>query len=234
MSTLARLFQQNTNNATTVMDEDDNVEAYVVPTFQPPKSWKDLPFRSDAQHIDSFLRQTALESNCSIRLASAYLNPTPSLMSALAHNHGDVTFLTASPSSHGFSPKPGVKRRGDWVPQAFQHISYQLNKNRRNNTDRLLWYTRDGWTFHAKGIWIFSPEGHLVAATVGSGNYGYRSYQRDMESNCLLVFPKTDSALQRALMDEWDRFEHYTHKPIFSEQAPWRIRAALPLMKRML
>eukprot|EP00536_Pseudo-nitzschia_multiseries_P014137 jgi/Psemu1/291269/fgenesh1_pg.662_\ len=67
---------------------------------------------------------------------------------------------------------------------------------------RLFYWERHDWTFHAKGIWM-TEEDHKIgsgsikddatsevaAAVIGSSNFGYRSFCRDMESNLLIVFP---------------------------------------------
>ena len=244
----------------TVHNSDDSDAAvHIIPTFQSPhtanqpfvtKSGLTVP--SDEDVITTLL-QTALEESCTIRMASAYLNPTPRILDALGtngyHSHTEsthssppVTFLTAAPDSHGFSPKPGVKRKGDWVPQAFTQICKDLSASqyhRNLHQHSLLWYSRPSWTFHGKGIWIYSPDGHLVAATAGSGNYGYRSYRRDMESNVALLFPQTQSTIQTALDQEWEALAQHSYVPDLQKQSddmkvPWQIRAILPILKHVL
>jgi CDP-diacylglycerol--glycerol-3-phosphate 3-phosphatidyltransferase len=89
---------------------------------------------------------------------------------------------------------------------------------------RRLWeYCREGWEFHAKGIWVHPPEGQPPAAgashgggggggaaaadaagwapplatAVGSSNYGFRSLHRDLELQFILV--TRNPALRAAL-----------------------------------
>ena len=81
---------------------------------------------------------------------------------------------------------------------------------------KVLLYEREGYTFHAKGLWLTSstssgssisdrtmndndngsvynskrvmnPENDLLVSVVGSSNYGSRSEILDFESNCILV-----------------------------------------------
>jgi len=80
---------------------------------------------------------------------------------------------------------------------------------------RLFYWERPDWTFHAKGIWMTEKEentdfvsnnkttiedddttksGEVAAVVIGSSNFGYRSFCRDMESNLVMVFPPTDAA----------------------------------------
>lgn len=221
LSSIVDLFGQSTYKT------DENVVAYAIPTFQHPNLM--LPFTSDVDQIRNLLDATAKE-RCSVKLASAYLNPTQTFISCLQKQH-TCELLTAGPISHGFAPKVGVKRRGDSVPSYFLANSLDL-KERHGLSVR--WYNRLGWTFHSKGLWVISPEGHLVAAVVGSGNFGYRSEQRDLESNCVLIFPQESSPIQEAMLQEWDRLNIYAEEPILHEPLKAHVRALLPLLKSYL
>jgi len=210
---LERLNDHMSTPAPLEWDEkrENEVLAWAVPTLQIPKV--SLPFANDWTVTEQILECAASEHDSSVRLASAYLNPTPSMLKSLGNiPHFDL--LTAGPKSHGFAPKPGVKRKGDFVPHIFMEIAREL-RQKLSSGGRLHWYERDGWTFHAKGLWVMQGETTLVAAMVGSGNYGYRSYVRDVESNVLLVFPKTSSELQSMLSEEWNNMtsEHTDHSP---------------------
>lgn len=217
LESLANLFgpsSSDDNNANNDVPNDD-VVAYAIPTFGHPNV--SLPFASDTQQISNLLTATSQEEDCHLNLASAYLNPTPQFLELLQKQQPDCTLLTAGSQSHGFAPKPGVQRRGDFVPKFFAHQSQQLVAEQKFH---LLFYNRPGWTFHAKGLWIVSKEGNLVAAVVGSGNYGYRSEQRDVESNLVLIFPNETSKIQEALLQEWQRLCEYAEDPILDEQPP--------------
>ena len=216
---LAHLFRPTDATTATIMDESA-VVAYAIPTFGHPGL--SLPFPSDTQQLTTLLTATAQEG-LTVRLASAYLNPTQPFLRLLEKQQSDCTLLTAGPQSHGFAPKPGVKRTGDFVPKFFAHQSQQLSEH-----FNLLFYNRPGWTFHAKGLWVLSKEGNLVAAVVGSGNYGYRSEQRDVESNLILIFPNETSPIQQELLREWQRLCEYAEEPVFSEPAQHHVRAFWP------
>jgi len=200
---------------------DDSVAAYAIPTFAHPN--QSLPFQSDTQQLTNLLNVTA-DEHCRINLASAYLNPTPSFLQSLARQQNEVTLLTAGGLSHGFAPKPGVQRTGDFVPKFFAAQSQNLAKQGH----RVLLYNRPGWTFHAKGLWVLSDDGNLVAAVVGSGNYGYRSEQRDVESNLILVFPQETSPFQEELLEEWERLTEHAEEETFEEAPEAHVRAIWP------
>jgi len=172
-----------------------------------------------------------------VRLASAYLNPTENMiniLSGLSNNniikgangmeHHSVYFLTAGPKSHGFAPrkapttgkKSSIKKfkPTDLIAKGYRELSLLAF----DSLDRcqLLFYEREGWTFHAKGLWISltrksptnvsnkkasldqqqgcgnttisNPE-DLCVGVIGSSNFNARSETLDVESNCVFVFP---------------------------------------------
>ncbi len=166
----------------------------------------------------------------SAHLSSAYLNPTKSLLSVLLESFNKVELLTAGKISHGFKPKKKECKEGsqgkDWtIPSVFDKLVDECMSSLRskNGMDaRLFFWERPDWTFHAKGIWLKEEIGEtngcgdnseLAAVVVGSSNFGYRSFYRDMESNLLLVFPPgssnsiqgdgSNSDIASSLGEEW-------------------------------
>ena len=153
---------------------------------------------------------TSKASHYTAQLSSAYLNPTESLLSVLQNGFQNIELLTAGKISHGFKPKKKEGSHGkDWtIPSVFDKLVDECTSFLRSNnatSTRLFFWERPDWTFHAKGIWLTEEmnlcedanivqsgeiENREVAAVVvGSSNFGYRSFYRDMESNLLLVFP---------------------------------------------
>jgi CDP-diacylglycerol--glycerol-3-phosphate 3-phosphatidyltransferase len=170
-----------------------------------------------------------------LRLASAYLNPTRSFLESTRNLN--VFFLTAGKLSHGFRPKKvtGHVSKTAWIPTVFATLVASYPP-----WVKTWWYQRESWTFHAKGLWLTTtaetvPESttttsktnvptltksqlripetdELLVVSHGSGNYGYRSEQRDMESNLLLVFPsptdgqESNNPWAQQHIDEWNEF----------------------------
>ena len=134
----------------------ENVVAYAVPTFQVPRGFlpsSTLEFPMDANQTRNLLlaAREQDDSTC-VLLASAYLNPTPKLVSTLSQFQ-HLKLLTAGYKSHGFAPKPGqAPRRGDWVPSIFSALYAELEEKLPHA--EFLYYEREGWTFHAKGLWL--------------------------------------------------------------------------------
>jgi len=232
-------------------DEDDDTVAIAIPTFQAPAFFFSdvtpparLLFPMDTQVTTHFL-QAALHDDPAAKLciSSAYLNPTDSLLRVLSQ-YSNLQCLTAGLISHGFAPKKtktaGSKGK-DWIPDVFLQVGRQAQKRLRASA-KLFYYQRPGWTFHAKGLWLWSSNASntttsssssssssscttntttttntnnnkksLVAAVCGSANYGARSERLDLESNCILVFPKETSDFQQQLEQEWKDMMKYCH-----------------------
>jgi len=147
---------------------------------------------------------------------------------------GNAYILTAGTISHGFASSKAVdSERGRagfldsikaTIPEAFMTLVKEIAKSIISNGGKVLLYERSGWTFHAKGLWLTSsthskdnqheqqPErindsSSLQATIVGSGNYGARGEDLDVESNCILIF-NNDSTnakdVKKSLAAEWN------------------------------
>jgi CDP-diacylglycerol--glycerol-3-phosphate 3-phosphatidyltransferase len=216
-----------------VEESNDDIVAHAVPTFQAPEGFfpPGHDFPTDAALTRNLLATAReLDSAATVQLASAYLNPTPNLTSTLSAFQR-LHLLTAGPKSHGFAPKPDQPRRGDWVPSIFSALYAEL-ETKLPHAD-FLYYERSGWTFHAKGLWILNGKESLVAAVVGSGNYGARSEVMDLESNTILVFGNESSNLQTELVAEWKSMCQYAHQGHAVEfpKISWMVKAALPFIR---
>uniref|UniRef100_A0A6T7GI72 CDP-diacylglycerol--glycerol-3-phosphate 3-phosphatidyltransferase n=1 Tax=Attheya septentrionalis TaxID=420275 RepID=A0A6T7GI72_9STRA len=248
---------------------EGEIIAYAIPTFQAPASFfgsKPPPFPCDVE-VTRNLILAALEDDAtssSVRICSAYLNPTPYLLSALRQFcKGNAAYLlTAGPSSHGFAPKknstasaPSGSSR-NWIPSAFieltSHVEKEINPNNDANGSKVLLYERPGWTFHCKGLWLsgqtergepssreahFCQEEFVMATIVGSGNYGARSEDRDMESNCILILPEgadKPTPLQSYLAAEWNGI--CNHLSDFRQSSPtnFALKSSLPIIRKYL
>lgn len=50
-----------------------------------------------------------------------------------------------------------------------------------------LEYLNSDWTYHSKGLWLLPHDTTAALVTIGSPNFGMRSYFRDMESQLYMV-----------------------------------------------
>ncbi|KAL5394699.1 hypothetical protein PMIN06_002796 [Paraphaeosphaeria minitans] len=162
---------------------------------------------------------------------AGYFNMTPSFRRLLLSTQPrSGTVLTAHPFANGFYGSKGVS---GMLPDAYTHLSKMfLRKVRYEGLDEAIalkeWRRgkvgdEDGWTYHAKGLWVSfpSPSSSPSAASsaprsgdvaempqqedpsltvVGSSNYTKRSYELDLEAN--VVIATSDPGLRRRLGDE--------------------------------
>ena len=277
---LNKLFDGSKNSISVFQQQQDhtvenhkNAFAFAIPTFQTSKDFAKrnsnlISFPQDMKVIRDTLRTVRnCFPNSSVYISSAYLNPTPLLMSAIekfssssnkndSHNSlnqsqndndkvqkrrkdGGASFLlSASPTSHGFRPKnkdDAVNGSGrDWIPSVFLKLAEDIHFKIKQNGGKILLYHREGYTFHAKGIWVTSgcdtssrsylegekgkslgeaeiadPESDLIASIIGSSNFGSRSEVLDWESNCLLVLnpsacDKKSNNVKAAIAGDWN------------------------------
>ena len=129
----------------------------------------------------------------------------------------------------------------DWIPTVFDQLQAQALAALPSHCTSLWHWERQDWTFHAKGLWVTSQNDQLAAAIVGSSNFGRRSWERDMESNLILVFPprSTSSLLETTLMEEWkhllgdSRHVQEPHNILASNAAslPLHVRLCYPFIQ---
>jgi CDP-diacylglycerol--glycerol-3-phosphate 3-phosphatidyltransferase len=264
------VISNNEDNAPTMCDteSDPPVVAYAVPTFQAPIGFvqdlhKYVP--RDTDIIASLIKTAAAQAGAKnrffqIRLASAYLNLTDHMIDILNQcKNTAIHLMTAGFISHGFKPNPKkVGNKGKvWIPAVFDALGRQnLEALQRNvssdnceGATQLWYYQRDGWTYHAKGIWLTESNKHesriildstcmCVAATHGSGNYGSRSAYCDLESNLILIFSDTREEtahhFRSMFQDDWNAMcEHVV--PVQDEEVQrlsLALRMLLPLIRQ--
>lgn len=155
---------------------------------------------------------------------AGYFNMHPDFKAKLLGSVPDKgVVITASPQANGFYKSHGISQ---YLPDCYTLLARQfildVNRAHRQQEIELLEWQRgtvntpDGWSYHAKGIWINGPGDKLPSITVvGSSNYTRRGYSKDLETNALIV--TTDEELKRQLQQEIDHIERYTTKKDISD-----------------
>ncbi|XP_074099108.1 phosphatidylglycerophosphate synthase 1 [Cotesia typhae] len=149
----------------------------------------------------------------SLRFATGYFNLTAEYSSALIQDcKASVQLLTAHPTANGFFEAKGV---AGGIPAAYTLIEKSFYKScERLGIDErinLREYVRSGWTYHVKGLWYTLPNHKKPSFTlIGSSNFGYRSVNRDLETQIAIV-TKNDK-LQNDLHEEYDRLYKISQK----------------------
>ena len=98
----------------------------------------------------------------SYNFTAGYFNPHPAITSSLlaASSHpisAPGSILTASPYANGFFGSKGIS---GLLPAAYTHLSLRFLRAARGRNIQLREWQRgivgqqDGWTYHAKGLWV--------------------------------------------------------------------------------
>ena len=184
----------------------------------------------------------------SYTFAAGYFNPHPIVTASLLAVSGPLysapgTILTASPWANGFFGSKGIS---GMLPAAYTHLSLKFLEAARGRKIQLREWQRgivgqkDGWTYHAKGLWVTLPGSESKpagpsATLIGSSNYTTRSYDLDLEVGAMVV------TSDEGLMRKWKREEDILAKPsrqITEEElagkdrrASWKVRVAMWIVR---
>ena len=177
-----------------------------------------------------------------LSLSSAYFNLTPAYEATLLSRAATVKLdvITAAPTANGFYNGKGLSAH---LPHGYAYNvkCFVDAAARLGRSVAVHEYRRPGWTFHAKGLWWMAGGGgggggsggaesshdtdsdsparasssSVAALTlIGSPNFGERSVERDLESQCAIA--TTDPALCDTLSDE--REAVFAHGVEFSDE----------------
>jgi len=166
--------------------EDDRV--FIFPTLQ----MNVINYREDEDSLLRLLTHFAFGGLSRFKLATGYFNLQQEITDRLNQNAGLKTeILTSSPRANGFYKAGRFKKYIPGMYRANELAVLQANKEQKNVS--IHEYEKDGWTFHAKGAWIYekNPDGTNpvgpAMTVIGSSNYSYRSNRRDTELQLYLV-----------------------------------------------
>ena len=239
----------------------------IYPLFTLPRS-----LNNELPALQSLL-STPLPNGSSYLFTAGYFNPDPAITASLlaassnlhasSDNRSDVltTVVTASPWANGFYGSKGVS---GMLPPAYTLLSrrflHAANQTAPGAVTLREWRRgtvglMDGWTYHAKGLWLTLPSsaaswaqktGESAVAMpspfpgpsvtiIGSSNYTVRSYNLDVEVGAIVV--TTDAGLQERLRREEENLLQYS-KVVTEEdlkggerRVGWRVRAAMWIVR---
>lgn len=181
-----------------------NADTWVFPLVQMGQ----LNILHDSEVTLKLLQSAPLGAR--LKLATGYFNLTTDYISAvLKQCQATCDLLTAHPTANGFFSAKGI---AGVIPAAYTKIEESFYKTceRLGQQERVtLWeFIKPGWTYHAKGLWYFLPGQQRPCLTlVGSPNFGYRSVNRDLETQVAIV--TKNEKLQAALQEEQERLFMY-------------------------
>ncbi|KRX56176.1 CDP-diacylglycerol--glycerol-3-phosphate 3-phosphatidyltransferase, mitochondrial, partial [Trichinella sp. T9] len=142
-------------------------------------------------------------------MATGYFNLAPCYVNALFESEKSCNLMIASPEANGFHGAEGLS---GYVPDVYKNFSELFYRRMINkqvlNRLQLFEYKRDDWTFHAKGIWLkVYSDNKVNASVIGSTNFGYRSLNRDLETQ-IVLFTENEQ-LKDQLTKECDMLFYY-------------------------
>lgn len=160
-------------------------------------------------HHDSIVTKKLLSTTVSgsqLKLATGYFNLTQEYMDTITKKClAKCSILMAHPNANGFQ---GANGPAGGIPAAYsliaKHFYESLVRERQNSRVNFYEFEKNGWTYHAKGLWYYLPNSTYPSLTlIGSSNFGERSVNRDLESQVCLV--TANKSLQIRLQEEADR-----------------------------
>ncbi|VEU22295.1 DEKNAAC103569 [Brettanomyces naardenensis] len=227
-------------NAVQVTNPDTVV--YAVSSFSPLLNPDFSTEKPAILRILSFLD----EQRASFTFTAGYFNMHKDILNKICHSLASGRIITASPFANSFYKSKGVSK---YVPDAYLYNAGKflktVTKNHREDVVKLLEWQRgiirqpNGWSYHAKGIWINLPDEAEPSITViGSSNYTKRAYSLDLETNAIVI--TKDPELKSRMKQEVDHLcKHTTTLTLADFKKPERrispgVKAASMILSNML
>ncbi|KAK7460367.1 CDP-diacylglycerol--glycerol-3-phosphate 3-phosphatidyltransferase [Stygiomarasmius scandens] len=116
----------------------------------------------------------------------------------------DVRIVAASPKANGFFGSKGISGR---IPEGYTYLEQRFMKaveatgrewsvsdsGTSGHGVQLSEWEKDGWTYHAKGLWLSpTPSSNPVLTLFGSSNLNSRSAELDTELSFVMVLPSSE------------------------------------------
>ncbi|KAF7989769.1 hypothetical protein HCN44_008443 [Aphidius gifuensis] len=202
------LYLEELNKSKKQLHENSRNDTWVFPLIQMGQ----LGIRYDSDITLNLLKNA--QPGSLLRLATSYFNLTSDYSNALLKNcQASCELLTAHPTANGFFKAKGV---AGGIPAAYTKLEKsffkKIEKLGLENRIQLREFIRSDWTYHAKGLWYTLPHEKKPSLTlIGSSNFGYRSVERDLETQIVVV--TKNKTLQDNLENEYMRL-YKRSKPV--------------------
>jgi len=190
-------IKEESKNNSMKESDFDKYDTWIFPTIQ----MGPLNITQDSRITVDILRSGSEGGR--FTFGSGYFNLTQEYLEEILHkSESEYDLLMAHPRANGFL---GARGFAGGIPHAYTHIAKKfynkIDKLGLHKRIRMHEYQREGWTFHAKGLWYYPPGEDLPTMTmVGSPNFGYRSVDKDLETQITIV--TSNKGLQTQLHNE--------------------------------
>lgn len=197
-----------------------------VTIVYPVSSFTPLINPDQSTELQAILRMLSVldNKNSKFVITAGYFNVHPSIRNKIIHSQSiDGKIITASPESNSFYKSKGISY---YLPDAYVYncqlfLQELENKSEKgldikNRIKMLEWQngivnTPEGWSYHAKGMWINLPNEETPSMTIiGSSNYTKRAYGLDLETNAMII--TKDEELKQAMKEEVDNLLQHTEE----------------------
>ncbi|KAI6199767.1 CDP-diacylglycerol--glycerol-3-phosphate 3-phosphatidyltransferase [Aphelenchoides besseyi] len=186
-------------------DSQQNAETMIFPFLQ----MKPFGIDQEERVMERLLKNSKDDWN--LTFATGYFNFDDKYSDLIIRqSQFPSSIILAAPDANGFFGARGIS---GGIPSLYVYISLLFYRKVQELFKPITMYewSRSGWSFHAKGIWIEPRDStEWFATVIGSSNYGYRSTNRDLESQ-LLIFTKNDK-LRREMAEERQNLMEFATK----------------------
>lgn len=210
---LREIFKLNkTDRVEQGINLDQRTIVYPISQFTP------LLKPDESTEKPSILKILEYVNNKAIKwtFTAGYFNMLPEIKVKLLEASSQGTVITASPFANGFYKSKGIS---GCLPDAYLYLSklflQDVSKQRREAEITLKEWkrgvvnTRNGWSYHAKGLWATAPsEEHPSMTVIGSSNYTRRAYSFDLETNAIVI--TNDQKLKSEMNNEVSNLLQHT------------------------
>lgn len=205
------------------LDETEDKKDPVTIVY-PISSFTPLIKPDQSTELQGILRILSLldSKNSKFTITAGYFNVHPLIKSRLINCQSKGDVITASPESNSFYKSKGISY---YLPDAYvyncqlfledlEKKTIKSSSDLKKRVKMLEWQngivnTPNGWSYHAKGLWINLPhEKEPSISVIGSSNYTKRSYGLDLESNALII--TKDEELKKSMKEEVDNLLQHT------------------------
>jgi CDP-diacylglycerol---glycerol-3-phosphate 3-phosphatidyltransferase len=182
-----------------------------------------------------------------IDFTSGYFSLYPAYKDLLLSlpNTVQTRIITAAPISNGFFGSKGISRH---LPPAYTWLQEKFwkavkAKGKEQGAIEIREWAKEGWTYHAKGVWLTVPtlpEGP-TKTLIGSSNFGSRSALRDLECTLLIETKGDKNEFSRSLKGEVEALREDAKDVVSDElfqreerKVHWGVKLATEVIKGRL
>ncbi|KAJ3202424.1 CDP-diacylglycerol--glycerol-3-phosphate 3-phosphatidyltransferase [Entophlyctis luteolus] len=198
-----------------------------------------LGIHTESDVLSKLLRSVSDDSSARVVVASAYFNLPTNFHRLILDSKAKFDFILAAPEANSFFNSKGISYH---IPFAYTYLAHlfwrKVEKINRQSDVNILEYKRAGWTYHAKGVGLMNEGKAPHLTVIGSSNFGYRSFSRDLEAQ--VIIQTTNPYLQKRLADNLDKLRQHCVRVDSRDflsparRPSWFARVAARIAKRML